>query len=172
MPVIFGGGPPIDLGRRFRDGRRILGDGKTIRGFFAGVVCGSLVGAAQVLIAPFLRTEMAAYVVMTPEMEEILFLSSSQLGPTIGILVAILLSVGTLVGDMFGSFIKRRVSVDSGGPSPILDQLGFVIMALIFAAPFLQPSPQYPMILIILTLGIHWLSNALGYLIGFKENPW
>ncbi|MGY5875092.1 MAG: CDP-2,3-bis-(O-geranylgeranyl)-sn-glycerol synthase [Candidatus Thorarchaeota archaeon] len=171
-PVLLGGGAPMDGGRNFRDGRRILGDGKTIRGFVAGVICGTLVGVAQILVAPILKVEMAKYLLLTPEMDEILYFSSSQLGLTISITVVVLLSVGTLTGDMLGSFLKRRVSVKSGGPSPVLDQLGFVIMALIFASPLLHPSPLYPMILIILTLGIHWLSNALGYLLGFKKNPW
>ena len=45
-PVIFGGGRPIDGGRFMRDGHRILGDGKTIRGFIVGVFFGILtVGA-------------------------------------------------------------------------------------------------------------------------------
>ncbi|MGY5852535.1 MAG: CDP-2,3-bis-(O-geranylgeranyl)-sn-glycerol synthase [Candidatus Thorarchaeota archaeon] len=171
-PVLLGGGAPIDGGRNFRDGRRILGDGKTIRGFVAGVVCGTLVGILQILVAPILKVEMAKYLLLTPEMDEILYFSSFQLGLSISITVVVLLSVGTLTGDMLGSFLKRRFSVKSGGPSPILDQLGFVIMALIFASPFLHPNPLYPMILIILTLGIHWLSNALGYLLGFKKNPW
>lgn len=30
-PVIFGGGPPIDLGKSLFDGNRILGDNKTVR---------------------------------------------------------------------------------------------------------------------------------------------
>jgi len=171
-PVIFGGRSPIDGGRMFRDGRRILGDGKTIRGFAAGMIFGGLTGLVQVLAAPSVRVMMTDYVDVTTEMDAILNLSSTFTGLTAGILVAILFSLGTLIGDLTGSFIKRRVSVKSGGPSPFLDQLGFIIMALIFASPLLQPSPVYPMILLILTLGVHWLSNALGYLLGFKKNPW
>ncbi len=171
-PVIFGGRSPIDGGRMFRDGRRILGDGKTIRGFAAGMIFGGLTGLVQVLAAPSVRIMMTDYVDVTTEMDAILNLSSTFTGLTAGILVAILFSLGTLIGDLTGSFIKRRVSVKSGGPSPFLDQLGFIIMALIFASPLLQPSPVYPMILLILTLGVHWLSNALGYLLGFKKNPW
>lgn len=46
-PVIFGGGRPIDAGRTFTDGEPILGSHKTIRGFFAGLVVGTLVGFVQ-----------------------------------------------------------------------------------------------------------------------------
>lgn len=46
-PVIFGGGKPLDMGKMFIDGRRILGDHKTVRGFLSGVSIGTLVGAFQ-----------------------------------------------------------------------------------------------------------------------------
>lgn len=46
-PVIFGGGRPIDAGRTFTDGKPIFGSHKTIRGFFAGLVVGTLVGFVQ-----------------------------------------------------------------------------------------------------------------------------
>ena len=44
VPVLFGGGRPIDGGKYFFDGRRVLGDGKTIRGFMSGVLIGTPVG--------------------------------------------------------------------------------------------------------------------------------
>lgn len=162
-PVLGGGGRPIDGGRVFRDGNRILGDGKSIRGFIVGVFFGSLVGVGQVIAAPYLRPLLAQFVTITPEMDYVLFITLP---------VAFLLSFGALTGDLIGSFIKRRVKVKSGEPSPFLDQLGFIIMALIFAFPLLMPGPEYVIILILTTLGIHWLSNALGYLLGLKENPW
>ncbi|MGD9396859.1 MAG: CDP-archaeol synthase, partial [Candidatus Thorarchaeota archaeon] len=83
-----------------------------------------------------------------------------------------LLSLGALTGDVVGSFIKRRVNVKSGDPSPFLDQIGFILMALIFAFPLMAPNPIFVIVLILTTLGIHWFSNALGYLLGFKKNPW
>ncbi|UCE09981.1 MAG: CDP-2,3-bis-(O-geranylgeranyl)-sn-glycerol synthase [Candidatus Thorarchaeota archaeon] len=164
-PVIFGGGRPIDGGRFLRDGHRILGDGKTIRGFIAGVVCGTLTALAQYLAAPFVRIEMENYIVVTPEMDVILFM---------GVLAGFMLSLGTLVGDLVGSFVKRRANLKSGAPSPVLDQLGFIIMALIFAAPFFAPSPSYPAVavLFVMTFLVHYISNVGGYLLGVKEHPW
>lgn len=163
IPVLGGGGKPIDGGRNFRDGRRILGNGKTIRGFVVGIFFGTLTGIGQVLIAPYLRPVLSQFVTITPEMDYVL---------SISVPVAFLLSLGALTGDVIGSFIKRRVNVKSGDPSPFLDQMGFIIMALIFAFPLMMPSPVFVMILILTTLGIHWLSNALSYLLGLKKNPW
>jgi len=46
-PVLLGGGSPIDGGRIFWDGKPLLGSSKTIRGFFAGLAVGTLVGIVQ-----------------------------------------------------------------------------------------------------------------------------
>jgi CDP-2,3-bis-(O-geranylgeranyl)-sn-glycerol synthase len=163
MPVIFGGGMPIDQGYRFRDGRRLFGDGKTIKGFIVGVLCGTLVGLVQIIAAPSLRPVLGQYVTITPDMDVILLM---------GLPSVFLLSLGALVGDLIGSFLKRRIDILSGNPSPVLDQLGFIIMGLIIASPILQPAPQYVTILVLTTLFIHWISNALGYILGLKKNPW
>ena len=162
-PVVGGGGKPIDGGKIFRDGRRVLGDGKTIRGFIVGVFFGTLTGIGQFLAAPYLRPILAQFVTISPEMDYVL---------SISVPVTFLMSLGALTGDMIGSFIKRRVDVKSGDPSPVLDQIGFIIMALIFAFPLMVPSPVFVIILILSTLGIHWLSNALSYILGLKKNPW
>jgi len=162
-PVLGGGGKPIDGGRFYRDGRRILGDGKTIRGFIVGIFFGILTGLGQMFAAPYLHPLLAQFVTVTPEMQLVLYMQLP---------VAILMSFGALTGDIIGSFIKRRVNVKSGDPSPFMDQLGFILMALIFAYPIIQPGAIYAAILILVTLAIHWISNALGYLLGLKKNPW
>jgi CDP-2,3-bis-(O-geranylgeranyl)-sn-glycerol synthase len=162
-PVLVGGGKPIDGGRYFRDGRRVLGNGKTIRGFIVGIIFGTLTGFGQVFVAPYLRPLLAMFVTITSEMDYALFMQFPA---------AILMSFGALTGDLLGSFIKRRFNVESGDPSPVMDQLGFIIMALIFAAPIFEPGPVFIAILIIATFFIHWLSNAIGYLLGLKKHPW
>ncbi len=163
VPVLGGGGRPIDGGACFRDGNRILGDGKTIRGFILGVVFGTLVGVLQFLLAPFLRPLLEIFVTVSTDMDYVLSMQ---------IPAAFLMSLGALTGDLVGSFVKRRVNVRSGDPSPVLDQIGFIIMALIFAAPVLHPEPAYVIVLILITLAIHWVSNAMGYVLGLKKNPW
>ena len=162
-PVLGGGGKAIDGGRFHSDGRRILGDGKTIRGFIVGIFFGILTGLGQMLAAPYLHPLLAQFVTVTPEMELVLYMQLP---------VAILMSFGALTGDIVGSFIKRRVDVNSGDPSPFMDQLGFILIALIFAYPLIHPEAIYVVILILVTLAIHWISNALGYLLGLKKNPW
>lgn len=53
LPVVFGGGKPLDMGRKFR-GRRIFGDHKTIRGTVSSFASGIVVGAILSVFIPYL----------------------------------------------------------------------------------------------------------------------
>jgi len=143
-PVIFGGGHPIDGGRKFRDGRPVLGPRKTFRGFFAGLIIGTLVGFLQ------------RY-----------FTGSSKV-----ILPGFMLSLGALTGDLVESFIKRRLGRPPGASFPIADQLDFILGALLFSIPLSPPSLAVALTIMIITPPIHLLTNFLAYLLGVKKEPW
>ena len=46
-PVVLGGGPPVDGGASWTDGKPILGTNKTIRGTITGVLAGTIIGLMQ-----------------------------------------------------------------------------------------------------------------------------
>ncbi len=46
-PVVLGGGPPVDGGASWTDGKPILGTNKTIRGTITGVLAGTIIGLIQ-----------------------------------------------------------------------------------------------------------------------------
>lgn len=144
-PVVFGGGRPIDGGRKFTDGRPIFGPGKTVRGFAAGLVAGSAFGLIQGIIVGQIYTLAVA---------------------------GILFSVGALVGDLLGSFIKRRLNISRGAAAPGLDQLGFLIIAMAFASPVVLPTVEIFITLLIITPAIHLATNYGGYKLGFKDRPY
>jgi CDP-2,3-bis-(O-geranylgeranyl)-sn-glycerol synthase len=144
-PVVLGGGRPIDGGRKFTDGRPILGPGKTIRGFVAGLIAGTIFGAIQGAIVGPLDTYVAA---------------------------GFLLSLGALAGDLLGSFIKRRLNMPRGGAAPGLDQLGFLAMAVLLASPIKTPSLEVFITLLIITPFIHLATNFGGHKLGLKERPY
>jgi CDP-2,3-bis-(O-geranylgeranyl)-sn-glycerol synthase len=85
IAALFGGGRPIDGGRVLRDGYRILGNGKTWRGFIAGVLAGLAIGAIEIAVQSYPLP--APLPVQTP-------------------LSVLALSVGALLGDMAKSFFK------------------------------------------------------------------
>ena len=150
VPVIFGGGYPLDAGRTFFDGKPILGSHKTLRGFFSGLVVGTLVG--------FLQTILVQYV---------LFQYDAQL--RYNVLLGFMLSLGALVGGLAESFVKRRLNIPPGSSLPIADQLDFVVGAFLFSLPVSPPSLLTALIILVITPPIHFLTNLLASLLGMKR---
>lgn len=157
--VLSGGGRPIDMGKNFVDGRRILGDGKTFRGFAGGVFGGVLTGIIQYLSEPLLG--LSYFTTLTFSSALLLFL---------------LLSTGSLAGDMLGSFIKRRLGIGRGEKAPILDQLDFLIISIVFASFHRDFSslytPEVLLLAIVVTPILHKLVNVIAYLLRLKDVPW
>jgi CDP-2,3-bis-(O-geranylgeranyl)-sn-glycerol synthase len=157
--VLFGGGRPIDGGRTM-GGRRLLGDGKTWRGAAAGWLAG--VGAALLLRALRLPAGTALGVGF----------------PAVPLAAAFALPLGAMLGDIGASFLKRRTGRERGAPFPGLDQLDFVVGALllgVLAAPswFLDIF-TLPVLVVVLvaTPILHVVTNAAAYYLRLKDEPW
>ncbi len=156
-PVLFGGGMPMDFRRKFIDGQRVLGDGKTWKGLFAGLCFGSLTGLAESLLC-----------------------SSALLPASLCIdlnflLLGFVLSLGTMFGDLAGSFLKRRIGIKRGQPSLILDQLSFLLFALLLSLPYVPAgflSLDSVVFLVVLTYLLHVATNILANRLGLKKVPW
>jgi CDP-2,3-bis-(O-geranylgeranyl)-sn-glycerol synthase len=158
MAVVFGGGTPIDMGMKWIDGQRILGDGKTIRGLIGGTACGIVAGLLQIYIVSALSIPIVV--------------------PTITAVIA--LSFGALLGDLIKSFFKRRIGFVRGAELPLIDQLDFVagawLLAYLFAHEWFTEnfisSPSILVTIIVLTPILHRLTNIFGYNIKLKKEPW
>lgn len=151
-PVVLGGGAPLDLNIRLPDGRRLFGQGKTIRGFVGGVIAGTLAGMLVALIyqLPYFPDQSAQF------------------------MAAFLLSLGTLSGDAVGSFMKRRLGMESGEQF-MPDTFIFLLISLIFVFPLADISLYGPLNLgffLILTIILHPLTNVLANRLGLKKVPW
>ena len=149
-PVIFGGGPQMDFGKRFLDGKPFLGSHKTWRGFFAGLIVGTLVGLAQTIIY-----------------EQVLFEYGTQF--SYSILLGFVLSLGALTGDLIESFIKRRLNHSPGSSLPVADQIDFILGAFLFSIPVSPPSLQAALIILLITIPIHLLTNLGAALLNMKN---
>jgi len=145
VPVLAGGGLPMDFGRNFFDGRRIFGTNKTFRGFFFGWGIGFLVGIAEVIIFG-----LAKY----------------------GIMLGILTPLGALCGDLAGAFLKRRLNIAPGGLLPIVDQINFVVGAVLFSLPLGIITWELAATVVIITPPIHLFTNFLAFKLKLKNNPW
>ena len=133
----------MDFGKVWIDGRPLLGTHKTLRGFFAGLIIGTLVGIG------------------------LSFLFKNQ-SPTLGFT----LSLGAIIGDVMGAFLKRRLGLEPGALLPVVDQVDFVVGAILFALPITAPSLNMILIILILTIPMHFLTNAIAFLLHLKEKPW
>jgi len=154
-PVLFKTGrskTPIDMKMRFYDSRRVLGEGKTWVGFFTGVATGTAVGY---------MTWALGMLRIYPTMEQHL-------------LVAFLLSLGTMTGDVIGSFLKRRLAMKKGRPLFLMDQLSFYVVAILFILPWRPQALDIAMFVVLgaVTALVHYYANVLAYKAGLKRVPW
>ncbi len=156
--LIFGGGKPVDFGKKDPKGNRWIGNGVTWRGLIGGTILGTIVGAIQGYYGPDLMFVFGDYI-KTP----------IAIGVANGITIGFLLSFGALVGDALGSFLKRRLGIERGKPAPILDQIDFLIVALFFVSFVVKLDLNFIIISIILTIIIHLIANSGAYLLGIKD---
>jgi len=145
VPVIAGGGRPMDFGRNFFDGKRVFGKNKTFRGFFFGWAVGVLVGLVEGLV--FGNADLS-------------------------VLFSVLTPLGALCGDLAGAFVKRRLGIAPGGLLPVIDQVDFVVGAILFSLPLAIIYWELAVAVIIITPPIHLLTNFLAYKLKLKNNPW
>jgi len=128
--VLVGGGTPIDFGKKYKDGQRILGDGKTWRGLILGAFIG-MIGGYGLSVGAFYINQIDP---------EILTVSNFTGFP---LMVPIIFSIcfGALMGDIIASFFKRRIGKNRGENWIPVDQLDFILGVLFFSflmAGFLQ----------------------------------
>ena len=190
--VITGGGKPIDGGRSFRDGRRILGDHKTWSGLKGPLYIGIPISFCIFLLFNGLWEPISGVIIdATMQGQYAFYLDINifkyyfiggefPINFLVLIIRIVLASYGAVLGDLIGSFLKRRFNIKSGAPFWIIDQLDFALVALLFIsipgfiAPnlFLLPDLFIIIFLIILTPAVSIIANTVAYVIGLKDVPW
>jgi len=141
-PVLAGGGLAMDFGKNFLDGKRTLGKNKTFRGFFFGLMIGVLVGVVETVLFGY------------------------------PLLFGLVSSLGALSGDLAGAFLKRRMDIAPGGLLPIIDQIDFVVGALVFSLPLGMVYWELAVAVLIITPPVHLFTNYVAYKLKLKSNPW
>ena len=159
--LAFGGGTPIDGGKNYKDGRRLIGNGVTWKGFMNGTILGTCVGVLLGIIGTYFGDLSA----LTGGIID-LHVYGSIVG---GLILGFLMAFGALFGDLVGSFIKRRMGLQSGQPAPFMDQLDFVLGALVFALLMVRISWSLFVIIVLLSLILHLGANTIAYLLGIKD---
>lgn len=149
--LLMKGKTPLDMHINFLDHKPLFGEGKTFKGTFFGIFSG-------IVVATTLNT-------MFPEVIwEVLKVDYPYLG--------ILLAFGAIMGDAVASFIKRRRNMPRGREVFLLDQLDFIIGAMVFGSLIYVPSLIEVGVIIAVTLIAHRASNFLAYNLRLKGVPW
>ncbi|MHA2036410.1 MAG: CDP-archaeol synthase [Promethearchaeota archaeon] len=190
--VITGGGRPIDGGKMFRDGRRILGDHKTVKGLKGPLYIGIPLSFIIFLLFFILWQPIEGIIIQASAEGQYILYNNINIfkyyfiGGEVPfnffvlILRIILASYGAVIGDLIGSFLKRRFDIKSGAPFWIVDQLDFALIAILFVSipGFISPQLFYLpdiyilIFLIILTPAVSVIANTVAYLVGLKSVPY
>ncbi len=134
---------PLDGGVVLWDRRRLFGENKTVEGFAGGLAGGTL--ASVLLNVLGLHTVAEGFV----------------------------LSLGALLGDLLGAFVKRRLGLAPGAPAPLLDQLDFVFGSIALRTLIFGYVEWVRVAMIIaITPFLHLATNAVAYLLHLKKHPW
>ncbi|WP_227352978.1 CDP-2,3-bis-(O-geranylgeranyl)-sn-glycerol synthase [Haladaptatus salinisoli] len=159
VAVVAGGGAPIDGGRTW-NGRRLLGDGKTWRGTLAGIAAGAVLAWGLNAVRPGFADALDVSL------------------PAFPLAVVLAMPAGAMLGDMAASFLKRRTGRARGASFPGVDQLDFVVMALLFTS---LSAPEWTLdtftlpvltVVVLVTPLLHLLTNVVAYVLGLKNEPW
>jgi CDP-2,3-bis-(O-geranylgeranyl)-sn-glycerol synthase len=196
--LLFGrGGKPLDKGKYAKDGNRIFGPGKTIRGYVLGPlfgICASILihfiffltwnGIESIILDFFGGSRIYILYNYEPSVAVELF-RRYMLGTPSGstwyssmillILRLTLISYGSASGDLLGSWIKRRVRKKRGQPLWGIDQLDFILPVLILALPFVIVDRSYLAVIvfvIIFTPFMALISNMISFISGLKDVPY
>lgn len=147
---------PIDQGKSLGN-NELFGKSKTIRGFVFGISSALIIGLLQYVL--FQANILSEYYLLEYSVSN-------------SLLIGLLLGTGALIGDLFKSFVKRRIGIKSGKPWIIADQIDYAIGSIFLVSFFyLLPIENIIIILIISPL-FSFIANILSYIAGIKKVWW
>lgn len=141
-PVIFGGGKPLDFGKKLM-GKRLFGDHKTIKGLLYGLASGFLLSLIISLFLPYMLV--------------------------IGVLLTIGTHAGDLLGSFIKRQMNLKPGVSIPIMDQYLFFVVALLFAFPFGH---MPSLYGMLFIIILTGLLHRLTNILAHKAKLKDVPW
>ena len=153
---------PVDGGKFFR-GKRIFGDNKTHRGFFAAALGTAIGFAIQTFVLHrfefFQRLELLDYSSVQP------------------IAIGFVIGLAGMLGELPNSFIKRQIDIKPGATTSgflsaifyVLDQIDYLLGVWIVLAFFISVSFWRIVYSAIFLFVSHQIISALGYRLGMRE---
>ncbi len=138
-------------------GKRILGNHKTVRGFVAAIIVGTLICSLEV----YLYSSLSGIRSVIP-------LDYAAINP---VLLGALLGFGALLGDSVKSFFKRQAGIKPGRSWFPFDQIDYIIGGVFCSLLYIHlPIWDYVYLFIVWFL-IHPLTTFIGYLFKLRHKP-
>lgn len=146
---------PVDFKKNLGK-KRILGDHKTFRGYFFGILAAVIIAIIQYGLYQFnFFINLSFY--------------NYNYYP---LLFGFLMGFGALFGDSIGAFIKRRFNIVPGQRMLVIDQVMFVIFALALTCFVFVPSIWIWVVSVALTFVLHIIVNHIAFYLKINKNKW
>jgi len=146
---------PVDFGIKMKNGNSLIGPHKKWIGLFISVVVAVLVVLLQKEIQPYLAIDS----VVDYQVINVYFFGA-------------LLGAGSFFGDLFKSFLKRRINFKKYSSFPILDQIDHPSGAILFSYFLVHPSVDIILTIILITIPLAIGVNFISYKLGIKNVWW
>ncbi|MFH1412727.1 MAG: CDP-archaeol synthase [bacterium] len=161
MPVFFnrlklllGLKKPLDNGLKIFN-KRLFGDNKTVRGLVVGIIGALIVSLIQYWLW---RWNFVEFNILS---------SLNQF-----LLYGFLAGFGAIAGDAVESIIKRQLSIKSGDPLIVFDQIDYVVGFLLLTSFVISWNMNQIMFLLLFSLIAHPISNIIAYIFKIKKTYW
>ncbi len=148
---------PVDFSMKLNDGEFLFGPTKTWRGLHVGALVGAFIGFTQSLTFIYLPSSHFLYLFDYNIIQ--------------AIILGFLLGLGESLGDLFKSFIKRRMHIRSSSLFFPYDQMSF-LGALLLGAIIYFPSFSHIAVIIVFSLLLPVAANFIAFKIGWKKVWW
>lgn len=157
---------PLDAGVKFR-GKRLLGDGKTVRGF----VMGSLASGFAVGFYFFFNLLLFGYTQSDGQKVNDAY-SAFQLA-IIGFSFGCYLGALTLLGDLIKSFFKRQIGIERGQTWFPFDQIDWILGLLfgVWTLGSILTWNWWYLLMIPIGLTLHIIIKYIGHQLKLDDKP-
>ena len=145
---------PLDFGKKIGN-NRVLGKNKTFRGLIFGIIFAIIITFIQFTL-----------------FKNNIWIDLTVIDYADWLLIGLLMGSGAIFGDLFESFVKRRINYEPGKSLIPFDQLDFIIGALIFIYPIVVLDLNKIFTILLLSFVLHVLVNHIAFYLGVRKEKW
>lgn len=158
---------PMDMNKNFIDGKRILGNNKTWKGFFGYIILNIICSVIMGIICNIFKLNEYNY-----------FYIATQNNLIYNIVIGLLLGLGYSLFELPNSFIKRRLGIEPGKTIKGFKKVFFIfldqadsIFGIVLVLSFFYPISILEYFLYVLLGAVtHIIINMLLYFMKLRKN--